>query len=505
MKPKGKVFLVGAGPGRKDLITVRGAELLKKADCVICDKLANSDMLRYVKADAEIIYVPKRIGPKSITQQQINNILVDRAKNKKIVVRLKGGDPGIFGRASEELNVLAGAGIDFEIVPGITSGIAAAEYAGIMLTDREFASQVVFVTGKEAAEKNETSIDWYWLAKFDGTIVFYMGVENLKTIAGKLIENGKPGSTPVAVIQNATYPTQKIAKASLADIAEKCAKEKIAPPSIIIVGQAVHSDIRLNWFTRRPLFGKNIVITRDIKGNIELADKVFDRAANPIEFAAIKIKSQTESSEFLETLTKLNEFDWIIFTSQNGVSIFFDCLARLGKDCRVFASAKIAAIGSRTAQQLKEFGIVADFVPNVFTSDQLGKQLMEFTNLHSKKILLLRSELADNELTELLEKAGTEVHQQSVYAVEPKKFVADDLKRQIKENIVNWITFASPSAVKSFFEQIEPELVNLNTVKIASIGPITSKQLKNCDVKVDIESQVQTFDGLLNAIEETYQ
>ena len=392
-RTKGKVYLVGAGPGSADLITVRGAQLLKTADCIIYDKLANSALLNHANPNAEIIHVPKRIGSGSFTQQEINKLLLEKAASGKTVVRLKGGDPCTFARGAEEAVLLAEAGIDFEIVPGVTAAIAAADYSGIMLTHRDYSSQVVFVTGREAEGKQDTNIDWPILAKFTGTIVFYMAMGNLEFIAEQLIKNGMKDGMPAAVIADATLPTQRTTKASLGLIADKCEQEKIEPPAIVVIGTAADSDERLNWFVKKPLFSKTIVITRDHRGNADFAAKIIRRAGNPVAFPTIKLKPLTGTNQFLQTLAKLSDYDWIIFTSANGVTFFLDALRGLDKDCRVFASSKIAAIGNETAERLRELGIKADFVPSVFTSTELGKQLIAFANLQGRKILLLRSEL----------------------------------------------------------------------------------------------------------------
>jgi len=519
---KGFVYLVGAGPGRADLITVSGAEVLRSADCVIYDRLVNPSLLKLAPRNAEIIAVPKRTGGDSVTQEEINKLLVEKASEGKTVVRLKGGDPSIFGRCAEEVAALADAGIDFEIVPGVTAGIAAAGYAGIILTDRHFSSQVVFVTGQEAEGKQQSSIDWKWLAKFNGTIVFYMGMGNLGSIAKRLIENGMATDTPAAVVADATLPTQKVAKGPLNRINQKCKEEKIEPPAVVIIGAAADSprsclpspsDSRrktglratgrrggMSWFTKKPLFGKNIVVTRDTEGNAAFASKIISRGGNPIEFTTIKIKPLTEKNEFLRVLAKISNFDWVIFTSANGVNIFFEAL---GKDSRVFGSAKIAAIGEQTAAKLSEFGIKADFVPDVFTGKQLGKQLLCIADLRGKKILLLRSQLASNEIIEILEKSGAEVLNVAIYTVVAEKNKSDWLIEKIKKNQVDWLTFASPSSALSFFEQIPSQIVNSANVKVASIGPTTSEQLAKLAVNVDVTAKEHTIDGLLDAIEKS--
>ncbi len=499
---KGFVYLVGAGPGRADLITVRGAEVLKKADCVICDKLANPALLKLARADAEIIHVPKRIGKGSATQDQINQLLLDKASGGRTVVRLKGGDPCMFGRAAEELAVLDQAGIGFEIVPGITAGLAVSAYTGIMLTDREYSSQVVFVTGREAEGKQQSSIDWHLLAQFGGTIVFYMGMSSLDVIAKKLMENGKPANTPAAVICDVSLPTQRSAIAPLDCINKACSQQGIEPPAIIVIGAAADGDIKFDWFAKKPLFGQKIVITRDAAGNADFAEKIIARGGNPVQFETIEIKSDFDITKNLKLKTQnLGMYDWAIFTSVNGVAIFFEAVQKMGRDARIFGSAKIAAIGDRTADKLTAFGIKADFVPSVFTGKELAEQLINYSDLRGKKILLLRSQLASKEIVELLGKAGAEVEDAAIYTAVPVKGDSSGLAEKIKAGQIDWLSFASPSAVNAFFEQIDVELVKNGKVRIASIGPVTFKELERLGVCVDVTAVEHTFDGLLDAME----
>ncbi len=498
MNKKGKVYLVGAGPGRPDLITVRGLELLKCADCVIYDKLANPALLNCTRQDAELLAVPKRKGPGSFTQEQINNLLVQKAGEGKTIVRLKGGDPYIFGRGTEEAAVLAEAGIDFEVVPGVTAALAASCYSGVALTDRNFASEVIFVTGHEAEGKQQPGIDWHLLAKFAGTIVFYMGIENLNTITRRFIENGMAPNTPAAVIADATMPTQKEAKATLATITEACEKNKIVPPALVFIGPTAVGDIRLDWLSKSPLFGKTVVVTRDAEGGPEFAAKLASRMADTIELPVTKIRTLTDSSDFIKMLARIHDYDWIVFTSRNGVDTFFAAITKLGKDARVFCKAQIAAIGVRTAETLASFGIKADFVPTAFTSKDLAKGLINFTNLRGKKILLLRSLIASDDLPQLLETAGTSIDTVHVYTHE--KNLCD--MKSLSERPIRWLTFASPFAATCFFEQVSPDFVNSLNAKVASIGPVTSKKFAELGVKVDIEAFEHTFDGLLAAMEE---
>ncbi|UCG48350.1 MAG: uroporphyrinogen-III C-methyltransferase [Phycisphaerales bacterium] len=495
------VYLVGAGPGRADLITVRGANAIAAADCIIADKLANPALLKFARPDAEIVPVPKRIGPGSFTQDAVNRILLEKAAPGRIVVRLKGGDPCIFGRAGEELAVLKEHGIEFEIVPGITAAVAAGAYAGIILTDRDYASQIAFITGHEAEEKEQSAINWKALADFAGTLVFYMGMSNLAEIADRLIQNGLTPDTPAAVIQSATFPGQRIAMAPLSDIDNRCKAEKIGPPAIVVIGRAADADNALNWFMRKPLFGKTILVTRDVPGNAAFAAKIIRRGGSPVEFATIKIRPLTDSAEFIKTLAQFSKYHWIIFTSVNGVTTFFDALYALGKDARAFASAKVAAIGSRTAAHLADFGIKADFVPTVFTGRQLAAQLIARENLQDKRILLLRSRLASSDLPDVLREAAAEVADVPIYTADPANADPAPLFEQITTGRINWLTFASPSSARIFFEQISPETVNASKALVASVGPVTTDCLEGLGVRVDLTAAEHTIDGLLDAIE----
>ena len=500
---KGFVYLVGAGPGRADLITVRGAEALKAADCVIYDKLANPALLQFARKGAEIIHVPKRIGKGSCTQDQINQVLVEKALSGKTVVRLKGGDPCMFGRVAEELAVLIEAKIGFEIVPGVTAAVAVSSHTGILLTDREYSSQVTFITGREAPGKQESNIDWRVLAQFGGTLVFYMGMGTLESIARRLIENGKAADTPAAVVAHATFPTQRVLRATLERISDECKRQEIGPPAIVVIGDAANSDTSFDWFTNKPLFGKSIVITRDVAGNADLAAKIISRGGNPLPFATIRVKSLTDSNEFLRTLANFSQYDWIVFTSGNGVTIFFEALEGLGRDARVLGAAKVAAIGNKTAAKLADFGIKADFVPEVFTGRELGRRLVRSTNVKGKKVLLLRSQLASNELVELLTEAGAAVDNVAVYTATAEKSDPSRLVEAISDGTIDWLTFASPSSVDGFFEQIGSDWVSTSHVKVASIGPVTSERLGQLGITVHITAKEHTLDGLLDAIEET--
>ena len=496
----GRVYLVGAGPGDEGLITLRAVELLKAADCIVYDGLVNPALLRYAPENAEVISVRKRTGPRPANQETVNELIVEKAQQGKTVVRLKGGDPGMFGRAAEEAKSCADAGVEFEIVPGITAGLAAAQYCGIFLSDRAHSSQVLFVTGHEAAGKKESNIDFSLLAKFTGSIVFYMAMGSLAEITAKLIENGKPADTPAAVVANATLPTQQLVKAPLSQIADECRQRQIEAPAMVMIGAAAESEARLNWFMSKPLFGQNIVITRDARGNATFADKILAHGGNPIKFNSIEIRDLTDGDEVQGMLAAVNKYDWIIFTSANGVRFTFEALVKAGKDSRALTPAKVACIGTETAACLAQFGIKADFVPTVFTGSELAKQLGEFADLHNKKIGLLRSAAASKDLADGLTKAGALVEDIAVYTIVMQKNESSELVEQIKAGRIHWLTFTSPSTARAFFAQVPPDLINAGRVKVASIGPVTTEQLAKLNVNVHAQAQPHTIEGLLTAL-----
>ena len=500
MAKNGIVYLVGAGPGRPDLITVRGLELLRSADCIVCDKLSSPALLGYARQDAEIIPVHKRAGPGSATQDQINRLIVQAAQSGKTVVRLKGGDPTIFGRLAEELAVLIEAGIDFEIVPGVTAALGASAYSGILLTDRASSSQVVLVTGHEAEGKTASSIPWPDLARFQGTIVFYMGVTRLCLIADNLISHGMDGRMPCAVVADATLPTQRTLRARLDCLADRCRQEGLEPPAVVIVGPVAAEGDRLDWFDRLPLFGKTVVATRDGLGNVEFAGRLAAYGANALSYATIRLKALTESSAFLEALSRLQQYHWVVFSSARGVDYFFEALDRLAKDSRSLAGARVAAIGPATSQRLRSFGIRTDLVPPEFTSSQLAGQLLRQTSLAGQAVLLLRSELADDDLRGQLASAGAAVDQIAVYTAEPTGDSAKAVVEQMQQGKVHWLTFASGSEARAFFDQVPAGLLDTGPTRVASIGPVTSAQLRRLGARVDIEAQVHTLEGIIQAM-----
>jgi len=511
---KPKVYLVGAGPGAADLITLRGAELIKNADCIIADKLVNPALLAMASPKAEIINVPKRIGPGSFKQYQVNKLIIKKAAQHKTIVRLKGGDPTIFARTAEETALLAENNIDFEIVPGVTAALAAAATSGIILTDRDKSSQVLFITGTEADNKQQSNIDFSLLAKFPGTIVFYMAVGNLRTITKSLMDNQMPPDTPAALIENAATPTQRIVRSNLNSIVSEKNKHNIKPPALFIIGKVVDSETKLNWYTRKPLLGKTILITRDSLGNAQLAAKLEKTAAIPLCLDTYSIEPLTHTPNFQNALKNLGNYHWLVFTSANGVRLTFDALESAGKDARAFANNKIACIGTETAGALQTYTINPDLIPEFFTSQDLAKQLILADDLTGKKILLLRSALAEEHMKNILTSAGAIVDKADVYTLVETEQDTIQAANNFSNSVsfpyaaelitngrINWIIFASPTAAKLFFKNIPPNIVKNSTARIASIGPVTTKHISEFGIKPDIEPANHTIDDLLDVLE----
>jgi uroporphyrinogen III methyltransferase/synthase len=493
MNRKSKVYIVGAGPGSAGFISVRGLQILQQADCVIYDRLIGNELLNLIVQKAELVYVGKDHSENSLGQGEINKLIIEKAKIYKKIVRLKGGDPMIFGRASEELKCLTDNNINFEIIPGITAASAAAACCGVVLTDRNTASSVTYVTG-QAADGKEVDIDFASLVKLGGTIVFYMAVKNMDKICPRLINAGLSADTNAFIVANACLANQRIVKGTVLDISRKCADEKIEPPAVLIIGKDCFS-----WFENLPLFDKNIVVTRDSQGNAELACKLAAMGARAIEYPAFKIQDLTDSEEFNQAVKEIANFNWVFFTSPKGVKLFFGALEKLNKDARVFGGTKIACIGSQTAAELDNFGIKADFTPKFFTSIEFARSFIKEHNPAGKKILLLRSALADNELAEKLSGNQAHVRQVSIYSAEKIKNDVSSLARQFKSDKIDWITFASSFAVKCFFEDFK--LKDLQKVKIASIGPATTEALKEIGITPAVEPAEHTIDGLIDAME----
>ncbi|MCG8470411.1 MAG: uroporphyrinogen-III C-methyltransferase [Desulfobacterales bacterium] len=495
----GKVYLVGAGPGDPGLITVKGRECIEKADVLIYDYLAAPSHLAYAKKNAEIIYVGKKGGDHTLSQDGINALLVEKAKTGAIVTRLKGGDPFIFGRGGEEAEVLIEEGIDWEVVPGVTSAIAATAYAGIPLTHRKFTATLSFVTGHEDPNKESSTIDWEAISK-SGTIVFYMGVRNLPNIVEKLSQCGKPAHTPVALVRWGTTTKQETVAGTLETIVDDVRKAGLKSPSIIVVGDVVSLRDTMKWFEDRPLFGKRIVITRARKQASGLTSKLMELGAECIEAPAIEIKPIDNSEAVENALSTLSNYDWVIFTSVNGVTTFFDRLFEKGLDARALGGLKTACIGPSTAAELKKYGIGTDILPESYVAESVVEAFKNEA-MDGAKVLLPRAQEARPVIPVELTKMGAKVNEVAVYRTEFDDTSREKVAEALSNGKVDMVTFTSSSTVKNFVGMIPGgDLSLLENVTVASIGPVTEETAKELGLTSHITADSYTIDGLVDAI-----
>jgi uroporphyrinogen III methyltransferase/synthase len=499
-----KVFLIGAGPGDPGLVTAKMLEIIKVADVIIYDNLVNKHILKNKKDNVEMIYVGKQASCHSLAQSKINELLVEKAKANSIVVRLKGGDPFVFGRGSEEAEYLFKNNIDFEIIPGITSALAAPAYAGIPVTDRRFASSFTVITGHEDPDKPESFHKWDVYASMPGTLIILMAVKNLEAITKKLIHYGRNPQEPAAIVHWGTTPAQKVISGLLADIADLARSHNIIPPSILVIGEVVTLRETLNWYETLPLFGKNIVITRSIDQADSFNLKLSALGANVILFPVIETLPVNDFKSIDSALQSIRSYDWLIFTSTNGIKHFFDRLFYLNLDSRILSGIKIAVIGDVTGLELKKYGIKYDFMPDTYTSDCLAEGLIKHDNLSGKRIMLARSNIASTEILEKLEKAGAEVKNIDIYLTTKSQKTDTSFKQIALETPPDVITFTSPSTVINFADLPGEVSQYIETALIASIGPVTSQTCLKYFGRVDIEASKHTTEGLVEAIVDYY-
>lgn len=502
---KGMVYLVGAGPGDPGLITVRGKSLLERADVVVYDYLASPRLLQHVSKAATIIYVGKKGGCKHThSQEEINGMLVEYAKQGKTVVRLKGGDPFIFGRGGEEIEELVKAGLSFEVVPGVTSASAAATCAGIPLTHRKYTASVAFVTGHECTTKTQSNVDWQRLALGAGTIVVYMGIKNLPHIVHELISHGRDPQTPVAVVRWASTPQQKTVVASLETIVDTVAQHRIMPPSLIVIGEVVDLRSVMDWFGQRPLFGKRIVVTRTRDQASQLIAGLEENGADCYECSTITLEPMPSYTLLDSELERLSEYHWILFSSVNAVDYFFARLFAQGMDARMMKGPGIAAVGKATADHLRTYGLIADLVPPVYTSEGLAESLLD-QGVEGRNILIPRAEKAREVLPETLRGAGAQVTLVPVYRNTPPPGRKDDLRQMLEDGLCDVITFTSSSTVRNFLTMVDAEDSAslhrlLDGVAIAVIGPITGKVVTDNGLHVDIQPAESSIPALTESI-----
>ncbi|HXI09415.1 MAG TPA: uroporphyrinogen-III C-methyltransferase [Thermodesulfobacteriota bacterium] len=500
------VYLVGAGPGDPGLLTLKGLEAIKAADCIIYDFLANSRLLEHARPEAETIYVGKKGSFKTIAQAEITRLIIKKAKSGKTVVRLKGGDPFIFGRGGEEAEGLVKEGIPFEVVPGVTSAIAAPAYAGIPLTHRDLSSSVTFVTGQENPLKEGTGIDWKGLTPGKGTLVFLMGWKNLPVITKKLVANGWAPSTPVALVRWGTLTKQKSVVGRLDNIVSAGEVAGIMPPTVAVVGDVVKLKERLDWFETKPLFGKRVLVTRALEQAGEFTRVLEREGAEPIAFPTIKTKPMPGWWGLDRAIKRLSTYDWAIFTSVNGVKYFFERIKALGLDLRELKGVKICAVGPMTAKAIGSFGLRVDLTPKEFRAESLIEALGK-KGIKGKRFILPRALKAREVIPTDIKRLGGKIDVVPTYkTVKPTK-EAGGLRDLLLGKGVDCITFTSASTVTNFvsmFKRSElPEL--LSASRIACIGPVTAEAAKGYGINVDIMPKDYTIPALTEAMARYYR
>lgn len=513
---KGKVFLVGAGPGDPLLISLRGAQCLAQSDIVVYDRLVHPKVLKHAQKGAELIYVGKESSRHTMRQEQICELLVQYALKGKTVCRLKGGDPFVFGRGGEEGIACKEANVEFEVVPGVTSAIAAPAYAGIPITHRNIASSFTVITGHEDPQKMESSIHWREIASGADTLVFLMGVENLQTIANKLIENGKSEDTPVALVQWGTWPKQRTLISTLSKIEEDAYQHNFTPPCVTVVGEVVRLRNQLHWFEDKPLFGKKIMVTRSREQSSDLCEMLQELGAEPMEYPMIRIQPISDLSTLDNAIhlfphfidhgenadgSSQSEYTWIIFTSANAVSIVMNRLFQLGYDARALAGIHLGAIGPGTSDALLKYGIRSDFVPTRFVAEAILEELPVHHISHAR-ILLPRASDAREILPQKLTEMGAVVDVVPIYQTIMDDSDKDEIISDLAEKAIDVITFASSSTIHNFMQAIgeENRVELLSGTVLACIGPITADTLHTYGLTPQIVASEHSIPGLVNEI-----
>jgi uroporphyrinogen III methyltransferase / synthase len=496
-KSKGKVFLVGAGPGDLGLVTLRAKQCIEQADVIVYDSLANPEMLGWARDDAEIIYAGKRAGEHTLKQEEITALLVNKAGEGKRVVRLKGGDPFVFGRGAEEAQGIVEAGLSFEIVSGISSAIAGPAYAGIPVSHRAENSHFTVFTGHEDPAKTKSAIDFEALAKLGGTQVMLMGVDRIESVAAEMMKNGVGPTLPVALIRWATTGRQETLTGTIGDIAQRLRERGFEAPAVAIFGDVVRLRADLNWFEGRPLSGKRIVVTRTRKQAGVLSQKLRELGADVIEIPTIRIEPPTNLREFAELVQDAHGYDWIVFTSVNGVDAFFDLFYKLYDDAREIGAAKIAAIGPTTAQRVRDFHFHVDLQPDEFVAEALAREFEKQGGVENLRILLARAEQARDVLPKSLLALGAIVDEGIAYRTVMETRDLTGARERFSREGADLITFTSSSTVENFMALGLPLPPG---IKVASIGPVTSRTVRQSGLKVDVEARRHDIDGLVDAV-----
>ena len=500
-KKNGKVYLVGAGPGDLGLVTLRAKECIERADVIVYDHLANPEMLGWAPDNAEIIYAGKKAGEHALNQEKINSLLVEKARSGNEVVRLKGGDPFVFGRGAEEAKAIVTAGIAFEIVPGITSAIAGPAYAGIPVTHRAENSHVTFFTGHEDPSKTKSAIDYAGLAKLGGTQVMLMGVERIDAITREMLTHGVRGGLPVALVRWATTGRQETLTGTVENISKRVAETGFEGPAIAVFGEVVTLREDLNWYERRPLSGKRIVVTRTRKQAGALSGQLRALGADVFEIPTIRIEPPTDLREFAELVQDAHIYDWLIFTSPNGVDAFFDIFYKLYDDAREIGGVKIAAIGPATAQRVRDFRFHVDLQPEEFVAEAVVREFQKQGGVQNLRILIACPEKARDVLPRELSKLGAIVDEGFAYRTVPETRDVTGARCRFLEEGADLITFTSSSTVENFLALGLPWPKGM---QVASIGPITSKTATDHGLKIDIEARRHDIEGLVDAIQKFF-
>lgn len=504
MKQKGKgiVHLVGAGPGDAGLITVRGADLLRRADVVVYDYLVNPQLLSLAPSDAEIIYAGKSGKQHTLTQDEINALLVEKGKDGKRVVRLKGGDPYVFGRGGEEAEELTKAGIAFEEVPGISSAIAAPAYAGIPVTHRDFTSALTVLTGHEDPAKEDSAVDWAALASLNTTRVILMGVGRIQQIADSLITHGCPRDTPVAMIRWGTTSRHEVITGTLGTIAKAAEEKKFEAPAVTVIGEVVKLREKLNWFEHRPLFRKRIVVTRSRTQASALTARLQELGADVWELPTIRIEPAADPKPLREVIEDIGTYDWLVFTSPHGVDHFFKAFFEQYDDVRALGQVRIAAIGPATADKVRALHLRTDLQPHEFVSEAVLKEFQKTESVENLKFLLPRADIATDTLPQGLSALGAIVDDIETYRTVPETSDPSGILARLQQEGADALTFTSSSTVENFCKLLDaPKLAaSFPGLKIASIGPVTSQTVRKLGLPLHIEAKEHTIPGLVEAI-----
>ena len=502
---QGKIILIGAGPGDAGLLTLQGKHWLQKSEVIFYDHLVNEDLLRFTQKETEVIYVGKKEGIATVEQEKINSLLIEKAKEGKVVVRLKGGDPFIFGRGGEEIQAAKKSNIPFLVVPGITSVTGVAAYAGIPLTHRHLSSTLSVITGSNEKNQGDIHIDWEKIASRSGTLVFLMGARKLPLIVEKLMKFGKSPDTPIAVIQWGTTARQKTWKGTLSTIGKKTSKEKISPPALTIIGEVVNLKPEIEWYEHLPLFGKSIVVTRKGDQAEGMIERLGELGAEPVFFPVIETVAPEDWATLDEALNNISRYDGLIFTSVNGVRFFFQRLKEIQQDIRNLKNLRVYTIGPKTAEAVRDLGICVDVVPEDFVAESLIESIGK-EKITGQRFLIPRAAVAREVLPKTLREMGAQVDIAPAYQTILPKPKSDALSKRLQSGDIDVLTFTSSSTVKNFLELTGKSLFEeIKKTRIACIGPITAETAKNAGLNVDILPKEYTVPALLEAIEDYYK